>query len=145
MSSFVWKHFWKESDGTVTKCKHCDEKLACKSCNMSAMRQHLEGKHSIVNAPKVTAKRDLEESDDEDAKPAMKGSASVPSSTSSSSPVVPLASFPVSPSRLSNDKIIQHLMEMIIDDMLPIATVQLSGFQNLLKYLAPAYTIPCRQ
>ena len=45
----------------------------------------------------------------------------------------------------SHEKIIKLLVEMVVDDMLPIATVEHKGFRNLISYLAPTFPIPSRR
>ena len=130
MSSFVWKHFEKTDDGTKSVCTHCGEKLSYKSENTSAMKRHLQAKHTINDEVKPL-KRSHSDADEvgEDVKPSLKRRLSATS----------LTSFV---SSQSHEKIIKLLVEMVVDDMLPIATVEHKGFRNLISYLAPTFPIP---
>ena len=37
------------------------------------------------------------------------------------------------------------VVNMIVEDLLPIATVEQSGFRKLVSFLAPGYTLPARK
>ena len=43
----------------------------------------------------------------------------------------------------SKEQITTLILNMLIDDLLPVNTVTHSGLKNLIKYLAPNYTMPC--
>ena len=132
MSSFVWKHFEKTDDWLMSVCTHYGEKLSYKSGNTSAMKRHLQAKHTINDEVKPL-KRSHSDADEvgEDVKPSLKRRLSATS----------LTSFV---SSQSHEKIIKLLVEMLVDDMLPIATVEHKGFRNLISYLAPTFPIPSR-
>ena len=133
MSSFVWKHLEKTDDGTTSVCTHCGEKLSYKSGNTSAMKRHLQAKHTINDEVKPL-KRSHPDADEvgEDVKPSLKRRLSATS----------LTSFV---SSQSHEKIFKLLVEMVVDDMLPIVTVEHKGFRNLISYLAPTFPIPSRR
>lgn len=137
MPSFVWEHFTKSGDTTI--CAHCGASLAFKSGNTSSMKHHLSARHSITDPE--TRKRKFEENQDEpdatvvDVKPALKRATTSPPS---------LAAFLASAPK-NGEKITSLIVQMLADDLLPIRTVEHSGFRELLKYLAPTYSIPCRR
>ena len=129
-SSFVWKHFQKQGDGSETSCTRCGDVLQYKTGNTTVMKRHLEAKHSILQS--VSVKRKNDEVDDK--QPALKRS------TPSISPGI--SAFVSSPKPA--EKIILLVFNMIVEDLLPIATVEHSGFRKLVSFLAPGYTLPER-
>ena len=118
MSSFVWKHFEKTDDGTSSVCIHCGEKLSFKSGNTSAIKRHLQAKHTINDEVKPL-KRSHSDADEvgEDVKPSLKRRLSATS----------LTSFV---SSQSHEKIIKLLVETVVDNMLHIVTVEHKRFQK---------------
>ena len=97
------------------------------------MKCHLQAKHTINDEVKPLT-RNHSDADvvGEDVKPSLKRRLSATS----------LTSFV---SSQSHEKIIKLRVEMVVDDMLPIVTVEHKGFRNLISYPAPTFPIPSRR
>ena len=130
-SSSVWKHFQKQGDGSKTSSTHCGDVLQYKTGKTIVMKRHLEGKHSILQSMSVKRKND----EVDDKQPALKRS------TPSISPGI--SSFFSSPKPA--EKVTSLVVNMIVQDLLPIATVEHSGFRKRVSFLAPGYTLPTRK
>eukprot|EP00117_Sycon_ciliatum_P038032 scpid88755/ scgid28336/ len=99
------------------------------------MKRHLKAKHTI-SEPTKTKRGRSEDGDEDDATPPLKMSASGQSAGTALRYFLGVQ---------SSEKIIQLLVEMVVENMLPIATVQHSGFQNLVHYvLASKFSMLCR-
>lgn len=100
------------------------------------MKHHLMMKHAIqcIHPPAQKRKGGDLDDEDEDVKPQLKRMSSAPPRLDAF-----LANAPK-----SKEQTTALIVNMIIDDLLPVNTVTHSGLKNLLKYLAPNYTVPCR-
>ena len=114
--SGVWQHFTATSDSEVT-CNLCDVKLKYNS-STSTMKYHLDNAHPRPSAP---------------------GSGGGAQQTLTSM----VAGRRCDARR--TEGITQKICGMVEKDTLPISVVDGTGFQELMGYVEPNYTIPSRQ
>ena len=97
------------------------------------MSHHLLAKNGITDPE--SRKRKASGENDNEMQPAPK----------KASPVAPKLGAFLASAPKSAEKITSLVVQMLIDDLLPIRTVEHRGFCELLKYLAPTDTILCRR
>lgn len=113
--SVVWKYF-EELNSKETKCKICKNTLAYTTASTSSMKTHLVKIHKI----------DLSESDET----MSEGDTSKKSAT--------LHSFGITKcSKLSQENLNHHIMQLIVRDLQPFSMVEDEGFRRLFKFLQP--------
>ena len=121
--SGVWKYFTKMADKKKAICSICKKALAY-SGGTRNLREHLSSQHSLRNFS------------------AGSGKASTGNKT-----ITSLDGF-VKSSKCTEARakgITDRVSQMIVQDLRPITIVECEGFQNLLSYLEPGYTLPSRK
>ena len=54
VSSMVWRHFLRNTDGSKAKCNHCGTELKTGGGSTKGLNTHMKTKHNEILAPPVT-------------------------------------------------------------------------------------------
>ena len=118
--SDVWKYFTKMADKKKAICSICKKALAY-SGGTRNLCEHLSSQHSLQNFSAGSGK-----------------------TTTGNKTITSLDGF-VKCSKCAEAHakgITDRVSQMIVQDLRPIRIVECEGFQNLLSYLEPGYTLP---
>ncbi|KAK0134197.1 Zinc finger BED domain-containing protein 1 [Merluccius polli] len=121
--SKAWEYFDLDQDGTQASCRLCPVKLAYKN-STGSMRNHLQSKHLDVNLDGTENSQTPKQ-------------ARITAFTS------PTTRRCCDPGR--SEKIHRLITEMTAVDMLPLSFVEGKGFNKLLNFLEPEYTVAGRK
>ena len=119
----IWKYFTKMADKKKAICSICKKALAYSGSTRN-LREHLSSRHSLQNFSAGSCK-----------------------TTTGNKAITSLDGF-VKSSKCTEARakeITHRVSQMIVQDLRPIRIVECEGFQNLLNYLEPGYTLPSRK
>lgn len=152
--SVIWNHFTVKSD-IIAKCSYCGHEISYYGRSTSNLLRHLKTKHVAVPLSRPST---IEENVDD---PSNISSTSATLSTvfesagpltSSSNPSTnsfrqsSITQFISKPISLSKSKAIDlQITKFILKHFHPFSIVEETEFRNLIKMLAPNYTMPSRK
>lgn len=156
--SIIWYHFTIKSN-TIAKCSYCRNELSYSGGSTSNLLRHLKTKHSTVPLTRsLRIPNNPEDNVDDPLKmPASTSSAVSTASTqvvsetmcplpSNSSTQSNITQFMTRPISISKSKAIDlQITKFIVKHFHPFSLVEETEFRNLIKMLAPTYTIPSRK
>jgi tRNA (cytidine32/guanosine34-2'-O)-methyltransferase len=138
----VWQYFGfkqDETDSDPPTCKLCLKKVCAAGGNTSNLRRHLQNNHPVESSKIAKAKPEKRQAD----------TAGAGQSTSQNQQLSIADAF----SKLQKyerggkqwQKLTDSVTKCLAKDMMPIYTVEKSGFQQLLKDFDPKYQLPSRK
>jgi hypothetical protein len=144
-TSLVWQYFGykeDENDNDLPTCKLCLRKVRAAGGNTSNLRRHIKDHHPVESSKIAKTKPDKRRADTANA-----GQSS--ESTSQRQQLSITDAF----SKLQKyerggkqwQKLTNSVTKCLAKDMMPIYTVEKSGFQQLLKDFDPKYQLPSRK
>lgn len=157
--SAIWNHFTVKSD-IIAKCSYCGHEISYSGGSTSNLLRHLKTKHVAVPLSRPST---IEENvDDPSNTPSTSATVSTASLstvfesagplTSSSNPSTnssrqsSITQFISKPISLSKSKAIDlQITKFILKHFHPFSIVEETEFRNLIKMLAPNYTMPSRK
>jgi len=157
--SAVWNHFTVESL-TIAKCSYCDRddgRVSYSGGSTSNLMRHLKTKHVGVPIKKTRVVNDEDIDDPSDVPASTSASASPgtcrivseaagPSSTSNLPKQMAITQYISKPISLTKSKAIDlQITKFIVKHFHPFSLVEETEFRNLIKMLAPNYTVPSRK